>query len=215
MKPDYTDIIVVLDRSGSMESIKNDMVNGLKNFIAEQKRLPGQCLLTLIQFDTQGYDTVFEAKPISNVPNIELVPRGGTPLLDAIGRAINETGKRFKDQDDKDRPEFVIMLVITDGEENSSREFTKAKIKEMIQHQTDKYKWNFVYLGANQDAFQEGASIGIAAFQSMTYHPSAAGINAMYTSVSEKTAMLRSKLSSSVAFDANDYKAQDDAKDQI
>lgn len=211
MQRDYTDITIILDRSGSMESIKNDMVEGIKNFIAEQKRLPGQCLLSLVQFDTVSYDNVFTAKPIKEVSGVELCPRGGTPLLDALGRTINETGKRLNNLPEWRRPEFVIVMVITDGEENSSREFTNAKIKEMTEHQIDKYKWNFTYLGANQDAFHVAGGIGIPVNATLNYTANRIGVQAMYSSVNQSVSNLRSHQSQTLCYNEADKQAQDDA----
>jgi hypothetical protein len=209
MKKDYTDITVLLDRSGSMASIKNDMVNGLKAYIVEQAKLPGQCLLTLVQFDSVGCETVFTARPIGSVENsIELFPRGSTPLLDSLGKTIAETGNRLSVMPEYERPEFVIMLIITDGEENCSREFTRAKIKEMIDRQTLIYKWTFVYLGANQDAFQEAGSIGISGTKTMDYAPNQGGIRCMFASTDLATTNLRSRNADAFKYGQTDYAAQ-------
>ena len=208
MKKDYTDIIIFLDRSGSMSTIKKDMVGGIKSFIDDQKKLPGQCLVTLIQFDGNGYDNVFTAKPISEVGEVPLVPGGSTPLLDSLARAITETGKRYADMADADRPEFIVFLIITDGEENASREFKRNQIKDMINLQTDVYKWNFTYLGANQDAFSEASQLGIRAFQTMEYKPSEQGIRSMYNSVSSATSMLRTRMANTLAYVQDDYDKQ-------
>lgn len=162
MKPDFTDITLVVDRSGSMEAIKSDAEGGINTFIKEQAQEPGEVLLTLVQFDTD-YDFVHVGVPIQNAPRYRLVPRGGTALLDAVGRAINETGERLGKIPETDRPSLVIFVVMTDGEENSSREFTKAQVKSMIEHQQQAYNWQFTFLGANQDAFAEASEIGIGA----------------------------------------------------
>jgi Mg-chelatase subunit ChlD len=160
MKKDLCEIVVVLDRSGSMESIKNDMIGGFNTFIAEQKKLPGECLVTLTQFDTE-YDIVYSGKPLKDVPGLELVPRGSTALLDAVGRTINDVGARLKATAEDQRPERVLFVIVTDGQENVSHEFTITAINQMVTHQRDKYKWEFVYLGANQDSFAEAQKLGI------------------------------------------------------
>src|SRR5262249_34920935 len=152
MRKDLTDITVVVDRSGSMAACQSDAEGGLNTFINEQKRLPGESLFTLVQFDTE-YEFVHKGIPIRDVPPYHLVPRGSTALLDAVGRAIIETGERLRNMKEADRPGLVVFVILTDGQENSSREFQLAKIKEMVQHQQDVYKWQFTYLGANQDAF--------------------------------------------------------------
>ncbi len=162
MKADLTDITLVVDRSGSMQEIRSDAEGGVNAFIEKQAKEPGEATLTLVQFDTQ-YEFLHQGVPISQVPKYELVPRGGTALLDAIGRAINETGARLGKQAEEDRPGLVIFVVMTDGQENSSQEFSKSSIREMIHHQQDKYNWHFTFLGADQDAFAEAHAMGIAA----------------------------------------------------
>jgi len=145
-----------------MEQIRQDAEGGVNSFIAQQAKEPGEALLTLVQFDTE-YDFIHKGVPISQVPKYELIPRGRTALLDAVGRAINETGERLAKMDEQDRPGLVVFVVMTDGLENSSVEFSKAKIKEMIEHQQEKYSWHFTFLGANQDAFAEAGRMGMQA----------------------------------------------------
>jgi uncharacterized protein YegL len=161
MRTDLTDITMVIDRSGSMQSIRTDAEGGINSFIEQQKLEPGEALLTLVQFDAE-YEFVHSGLRIKQIPAFTLVPRGSTALLDAVGRAINETGARLAAMSDADRPGLVVFVIVTDGEENASREFTREKIREMIQHQQSVYKWQFTFLAANQDAFAEGAAMGIA-----------------------------------------------------
>jgi hypothetical protein len=189
MRNDLTDITMVMDRSGSMTACQSDAEGGLNTFIKEQKELPGDAVLTLVQFDTD-YEFVHKAMPIKDVPKCYLVPRGWTALLDAVGRAIVETGDRLRKTPEKDRPGLVCFVIITDGLENSSKEFTQAKIKSMIEHQQDKYNWKFTFLGANQDAFSEGGSLGlkydaITTFNSLTSSPAA------FSAASATTGVLR------------------------
>lgn len=162
MKSDLTDITLVVDRSGSMAQVREDAEGGVNSFIEQQAKEPGEALLTLVQFDTE-YEFLHKGVPISQVPKYELVPRGMTALLDAVGRAINETGERLAKMEEQDRPGLVVFVVMTDGHENSSKEFSKADIKAMIQRQQDTYNWHFTFLGANQDAFAEAGGMGIAA----------------------------------------------------
>lgn len=161
MRTDLTDITMVIDRSGSMDSIKTDAESGINTFIASQKSEPGEALLTLVQFDTE-YEFVHQGVPIGSVPKFKLVPRGSTALLDAVGRAINEAGTRLAAIEEAQRPGLVVFVIVTDGAENSSHEFERDKIREMIERQQSVYKWQFTFLAANQDAFAEGASMGIA-----------------------------------------------------
>jgi len=170
MRKEFTDITVVLDRSGSMASIRTDAEGGLNQFIDEQKQQPGEAIFTLVQFDTE-YEFVHKAKPIKDVPKCMLVPRGMTALLDAVGKAIAETGERLEKMPEADRPGLVCFVIITDGQENSSKEYTKAQIKSMIEHQQGAYNWKFTFLGANQDAFAEAVSIGIQAGRVMCFLP--------------------------------------------
>jgi uncharacterized protein YegL len=162
MRSDLTDITLVVDRSGSMAQVREDAEGGVNSFIEQQAKEPGEALLTLVQFDTE-YEFLYKGVPISQVPKYELVPRGMTALLDAVGRAINETGERLAKMNEQDRPGLVIFVVMTDGQENSSKEFSKTDIKAMIQRQQDTYHWHFTFLGANQDAFAEAGGMGIAA----------------------------------------------------
>ncbi len=162
MRSDLTDITLVVDRSGSMQVIQADAEGGVNAFIEKQAAEPGEALLTLVQFDTE-YDFVHKGVPIDQVSKYELHPRGATALLDAVGRAINETGERLAKMQEQDRPGLVIFVIMTDGEENSSREFTKSQVKEMIEEQQSKYNWHFTFLGADQDAFAEAGGLGIAA----------------------------------------------------
>jgi len=188
MRPDLTDITLVVDRSGSMQAIRQDAEGGVNAFIAEQAKEPGEALLTLVQFDTE-YEFVHRGAPIRQVPEYELVPRGMTALLDAVGRAINETGERLAKMDEADRPGLVVFVVMTDGEENSSKEFSKAQIKQMIQHQQEKYQWHFTFLGANQDAFAEAAAIGVYADGVADFAPHK--VHAAYASTARKVSRMR------------------------
>lgn len=133
MRSDLTDITLVVDRSGSMQEMRSDAEGGVNAFIADQAKEPGEALLTLVQFDTE-YEFLHSGVPIGQVPKYTLVPRGSTALLDAVGRAINETGERLSKMDEKDRPGLVIFVVMTDGHENASKEFSKPQIKKMIEH---------------------------------------------------------------------------------
>ena len=161
---DSTHIAVLLDRSGSMGAVKDETISGFNHFLKEQKSAGDNATLTLVQFDSEGIDTVFNANPIKEVPNLTpetYEPRSWTPLLDALGKTINDTGAHLRDTNESERPDKVVFVVITDGQENASREFTKSRIKEMIDHQTEVYNWQFVYLGANQDAFAEARGMGV------------------------------------------------------
>lgn len=160
MRADLTDITLVVDRSGSMESIREDAEGGINALVREQAKEPGEALLTLVQFDTE-YEFVHEGVPLQEVPEYHLAPRGATALLDAVGQAINATGERLAKMAEADRPGLVIFVVATDGLENSSQEFSKPQIKKMIERQQNEYSWQFTFLGANQDAFDEARQLGV------------------------------------------------------
>ncbi len=160
MKTDLTDITLVVDRSGSMASCQAEAQSGINAFIKDQKEKPGDAIFSLLQFDTE-HEYVFNAVPIKQVEKYALVPRGMTALLDAVGKAITETGSRLDKMPEVDRPGLVVVAIITDGQENASNEYKRSKIKEMIEHQQSVYGWQFTFLGANQDAFAEAGSIGI------------------------------------------------------
>lgn len=213
MRSDYSDITVVLDRSGSMESVKQDTVGGFNNFLKEQQAVPGDCTFTLVQFDTV-YEFVYSGVPIRNVPPLNgntFVPRGGTALLDAVGRAINETGARLAAMPEPQRPGKVVFVILTDGQENSSQEFNRQKVFEMISRQRSEYKWEFVFLGANQDAIQAGASIGIANSNAITYANNAVGTRAAFASAGSNVAKYRVGAKLQADFEPEDRQAQRDA----
>jgi len=195
MNKDYCHISMVLDRSGSMSSVAKDTIGGFNNFINEQRKELGACTVTLLQFDTV-FDIVHDAVPVGFVPPLTMEtyqPRGYTALYDAIGQAINSTGKFLKDKSDSERPNLVVFVILTDGCENSSREFTQEKVFEMIKHQQDVYKWKFVFIGANQDAMAAGGAIGIRAGSSINYAANPVGSKAIYAAASGNIRMARSK----------------------
>lgn len=163
-----THLYFLLDRSGSMQSIKDDTQGGFDALIAEHRAMPGRCRVTLAQFDDQ-YDVVYADRDIADVPPLDLAPRGSTALLDALGRFIVTAGEGLAALPEDERPGSVIVGVMTDGYENASHEWTHARIKELIEQQTRDYGWQFMYLGADQDAIEEGAKMGFARGDSLTY----------------------------------------------
>jgi uncharacterized protein YegL len=192
MRPDLTDITLVVDRSGSMQEIRTDAEGGVNAFIENQAKESGQAYLTLVQFDTE-YEFLHKGVSIDQVPKYTLTPRGATALLDAIGRAINETGERLSKMDEADRPGLVVFVVMTDGLENSSREFSKSRIREMIKHQQEKYGWQFTFLGADQDAFAEADALGIDPAGAARFKKD--NIEAAYRATSAKVARMRKQSS--------------------
>lgn len=168
----YTHVEILVDRSGSMSSIASDMVGGLKHLITEQREIPGKMTISYSMFDGGGYsvndhlivESVFAFLDIhdeSILEKVVLTPRGNTPLYDAQGQAINSLGQKLRNMPDAVRPAKVLFVTITDGGENASREFTAPTVKALVETQKSKYDWQFLYLGANQNAFAVGSQIGI------------------------------------------------------
>jgi len=153
-----TDITLVLDRSGSMASRKEDAEGGLAEFLIDQKAAPGKALLSLITFDNE-YDVVHNGTPLEDVDKIELHPRGGTALLDAVGKAINTLDERLGKLSKKEKPDQVVVAIITDGGENSSQEYTLDQVKELIKKHGE--SWSFVFIGADIDSFGQAGGIGV------------------------------------------------------
>jgi hypothetical protein len=206
MKDNFTRIAIVLDRSGSMESCKESTVAGFNEFIRTQREIPGEATVKLVQFDDQ-YETVFD-KPLKECPELTqntFVPRGSTALLDAQGRTIVELGQELAALPESERPSKVIVVTLTDGLENASKQYNLDKIGEMIREQRDKYNWDFVFLGANQDAIATAAAMSIPLPSAMSYSTSKAGVAATMAAVSHYVGAARK--GNAAAFSAEDRKS--------
>lgn len=166
-KPGYTHISLVVDRSGSMSAVRDDAEGAVNQFITDQKTVPGEATLTLVEFDadhgmpSEWLHTVHDGNLV-DAPVYHLAPRGSTALLDAVGATITATGEKLAALDEDARPEHVVFVVQTDGQENSSREWTVDKIRAFIRLQTDTYNWQFVFLGMGPDTFAQGHNLGFA-----------------------------------------------------
>lgn len=188
---DFTNITIVLDRSGSMSSMVKDVIGGYKTFIEKQKELGDNASVTLVQFDDQ-YEVVFHDMPIKYVSSsLDFQPRGSTALLDAMGKAINSVGASLRAKPEWERPDKVIFVVITDGEENASSEFKIEKIREMVTRQQNTYNWQFIFMGANIDSFATGTSLGISSYTISNFQNNAKGMAANWTAVGSYTSCLR------------------------
>ena len=169
--PDKTLIAALLDRSGSMQTSKEATEDGWRELINEQRQLPGQCEMTLAQFDTD-YEVLYPPTPIADVPDLVVQPRGMTALLDAVGRFVTEVGRHLAALAEDQRPGQVICVIMTDGMENASHEWSFDAVKDLITTQRTQWKWKFLFIGANIDAVQVGAQMGFAAGDSITYDDS-------------------------------------------
>jgi Mg-chelatase subunit ChlD len=180
-----TEIVIIIDNSGSMAPLASSTVEGYNSFVAEQKLVPGEARLTTILFNsTSGNLLLHNRKDIQAAKLIKgILPNGTTPLHDAIGHAIDNTGNILSSLEEEDRPGRVIFVIITDGEENSSTEYKGKQINEMINHQREKYSWEFVFMGANQDAIAAGVTLGVDDSRSFNVVASAAGTKSMYQSI--------------------------------
>lgn len=189
---ELTDITVILDRSGSMASCVYDTIGGFNTFLKDQQQQPGEAVMTLVQFDNE-YQVDYQSIPIKEVQPLNTetyVPRGSTALLDAIGRTIVSVGNRLALLPEADRPNKVMIIIQTDGEENQSREFSHSRIMEMIKEQREKYNWDFTFLGAGQDAIATGAAIGVLSNKCLSYDIN--NTQATFKSMSNYTNNIRS-----------------------
>lgn len=197
------EIVLVLDRSSSMYSVWSAVESAVPEFIREQRDVEGRdARFTLISFDT-AYTVHYDRQPIQlcNVDRLPegLEPRGMTALLDAVGRAINAVGMQLRDLPESERPENVIFAIYTDGEENSSREYTLQQVAEMVKRQQDKYSWKFLFLGANIDSFATGSAFGFNPLSTKGTHFSTSGFRASMRGGSVYTSSLRGGASEEVA----------------
>lgn len=188
MNDNLTEIVMIVDRSGSMSSICSEAQVGFNEFIQKQKEVDGDVRITVTEFDSD-IEILYDNEKIENIKEYKLLPRGMTALLDAIGFTINKVGNRLSETEDSERPSKIMVCIITDGQENSSIEYNKQQIKEMIEEQTNKYSWEFVFIGANMDAFAEASSIGIR--HSASYDATGVGIRNAFTYSSDLTTSYR------------------------
>lgn len=188
-KANLTSVLLIIDRSGSMMHLRQSVINGVNEYIQNCLTMPGDTNLSLIQFD-EHYEVNFTDIDVKNVRPLDsnsYLPRGMTALYDAIGKTIQDYGAKLASKPEEERPSDVIVVIQTDGEENSSHEYTKERIKEMIEHQTNVYSWNFVFLGANQDAILTASTLGIGAKSSMTFSANDKSNQALYAAAGNFT----------------------------
>lgn len=189
-----TMMCVILDRSGSMGGRESDVIGGVNKFLEEQRKLNQPASIAFVRFDeAAGGNSIERFRPMGDLKQCEDLklseysPRGGTPLLDAVGRTLTEMDEDWK----REAPEQALVVIVTDGHENASREYTRQKIKEMVDARQKSGKWMFIYLGADVDAFTEASSLGIHAANSAGYVKSAAGMSSMSASLSASARTMR------------------------
>ena len=187
MNSNLTEIIFLLDRSGSMGGLESDTIGGFNAFIDNQRKLEGKTLVTGVLFDDQ-YEVIWNGAEAEKVKLTaeEYYVKGCTALLDAIGKTILDVGCRLTKTNEDNRLGKVIFVITTDGLENASREFTYKKVKELITHQQEKYNWEFIFLGANIDAEREADNLGIHSENAFSFEASEVGVECMYKMVCEE-----------------------------
>ena len=187
MKKNLTELVFILDRSGSMAGLEADTIGGFNAMIEKQKGEPGEAIVSTVLFDNEC-DVIHDRVDVQKIPRMtekEYYVRGCTALLDAVGGAIHHIGNVHKYAREEDRPEKTLFVITTDGMENASRKYSYERLKGMIQRQKEKYGWEFLFLGANIDAAGEAARFGIDADHSANYHADSTGTAVIYEAVSE------------------------------
>ena len=193
MKKNLTELVFILDRSGSMAGLEKDTIGGFNAMIEKQRGEPGEALISTVLFDNET-EVIHDRVPLDRVLALtekEYYVRGCTALLDAVGGAIHHIGNVHKYAREEDRPEKTLFVITTDGLENASRRYTYDKVKSMIERQREKYGWEFLFLGANIDAAREAARFGIRADCAADYHADSIGTEAVYESVCEAVCQVR------------------------
>lgn len=193
MRKNLTEIVFILDRSGSMGGLERDTIGGFNSMIEKQKKEDGEAYVSTVLFDNHQeviHDRV-NLQEIQPMTDREYCVRGSTALLDAIGGAIHHIGNIHKYAREEDRPEKTMFVITTDGMENASRKYDYNRVKAMIERQKEKYGWEFIFLGANIDAAKEAARFGISADRAVTYHADHKGTAVIYEAVCDAVCSVR------------------------
>ena len=194
MKQNLTELVFILDRSGSMAGLEDDTIGGFNAMIEKQKREPGEAYVSTILFDndTEVIHDRVDIQKIQPMTRKDYYVRGCTALLDAAGKSIHHIGNVHKYAREEDRPEKTIFVITTDGMENASRHYSYNRLKAMIERQKERYGWEFLFLGANIDAAKEAARFGIDPDRAANYHADGVGTGVIYEAVSETVCKFRS-----------------------
>lgn len=193
MKKGLTELVFILDRSGSMAGLESDTIGGYNSLLEKQKKEPGEATVTTVLFDDR-YELLHDRislRGIAPMTDKEYFVRGNTAMLDAIGKTINKIGNAQKHTAEDERAENVLIVITTDGLENASREFNYDKVRSMIEHQKSKYGWEFIFLGANIDAVATAQRVGINGSRAANYHADEAGTALNYAVISEAVSCMR------------------------
>lgn len=192
MQKEKTELVFIIDKSGSMAGLENDTIGGYNRLLKEQKKLKGECIVTTIFFNTR-IELIHDRTLLTDIATLkreEYRPGGGTALLDALGYGINKTAVMLSGTKKSERPQNIIVVIITDGEENSSREYSQQKINSLVKSR-EKEGWIFQFLGANIDTFATADSLGINRKFSHSFEASEEGVNVMYSKVSNMVSSAR------------------------
>ena len=194
MKKDLTELVFILDRSGSMSGLEADTIGGFNGMLEKQKGEAGQAIVSTVLFsnDSQVLHDRVALEEVAPMTGKDYYVSGCTALLDAVGGAIHHIGNVHKYAREEDRPEKTVFVITTDGMENASRRYSYAKVKHMIQRQKEKYGWEFLFLAANIDAAREAARFGIDESRAANYHADGKGTAVIYQAVSEAVCSIRS-----------------------
>ena len=193
MKKDLTELVFILDRSGSMAGLESDTIGGYNAMLKKQKAEAGEAIVTTVLFD-DDYQLLHDRIDIRGIKPItekDYYVRGSTALLDALGRTISKIGNAQRHTSDELRAERVLFVITTDGMENASREYSYAKIRHMVERQQQKYGWEFIFLGANIDAFDTAGRMGIRADRTANYHADSVGTELNFAAVSDAVTQIR------------------------
>lgn len=193
MKKNLTELVFILDRSGSMSGLEEDTIGGFNSMIKKQKKEEGEALISTVLFDNVSevlHDRI-NIREIRPMTETDYTVRGCTALLDAIGGAIHHIGNIHKYARPEDVPEHTMFVITTDGLENASRRYASDKVKQMIERQKEKYGWEFLFLGANIDAVETAKSFGISEARAVNYHADSKGTQLNYQVVSDAICAMR------------------------
>lgn len=193
MRKNLTELVFILDRSGSMADLVSDTVGGFNSLIRKQRNEEGECVVSTVLFDTDR-EVIHDRAPLADIAELterDYVPRGCTALIDAIGSAIKHIGNVHKYAREEDVPEHTLFVIITDGLENASRYYTSNKVKEMIERQKSKYGWEFLFIGANIDAVETADEIGIQSDRAVDYIADSKGTGTVYSAVNKAVCAVR------------------------